>query len=137
MNSEELKSRTKKLAIDIIHFVETLPRTDSARIIGKQLIRSATSVAANYRAACRARSKADFVNKIGIVEEEADETLFWIEILIESGKAEGESVAVLQKEVDEIAAIFAASHKTAKMNRSNASRQITKSSPHQITKSIN
>jgi four helix bundle protein len=76
MNSEELKSRTKKLAIDIIHFVETPPRTDSARIIGKQLIRSATSVAANYRAACRARSEADFVNKIGIGEEEADETLF-------------------------------------------------------------
>ena len=120
MTSEELKSRTKKLAVSIIHFVETLPKCDSAKIIGKQLIRSATSVAANYRAACRARSKADFINKLGIVEEEADETLFWIEILIESGKADNESASNLQKEVNEIAAIFSASHKTAKMNRYNA-----------------
>jgi four helix bundle protein len=132
MTSEELKRRTKKLAIDVIHFVETLAKSDSTGIIGKQLIRSATSVAANYRAACRARSKADFINKIGVVEEEADETLFWIEILIESGKAEGESVSKLQKEINEIAAIFAASHKTAKMNRSNAIHQITKSTNRQF-----
>lgn len=137
MNSEELKNRTKKLAVGIISFVETLPKSDSARIIGKQLIRSATSVAANYRAACRARSKADFISKLGIVEEEADETLFWIEILIESGKAEGESVSRLQKEINEIAAIFSASHKTARINRNRTAHQIAKSSPHQITKSIN
>jgi four helix bundle protein len=81
MNADELRCRTKSLAVNVINFVEGLPRGRSTDVIGKQLIRSATSVAANYRAACRSRSRADFINKIGIVEEEADETLFWIEIL--------------------------------------------------------
>jgi four helix bundle protein len=74
-------------------------------------------VAANYRAACRARSKADFINKLGIVEEEADETLFWLEMLIENGKVKKDEVLGLYKEIDEIVAIFSASHKTAKTNR--------------------
>ena len=117
MNSEELKSRTEKLAILIIRFVDKLQKSDSTTVISKQIIRSSTSVAANYRAACRARSKADFINKLGIVEEEADETLFWLEMLIESEKVKKESIADLYKEVDEIVAIFSASHKTAKANR--------------------
>ena len=87
--------------------------------MNRQIIRSATSVAANYRAACRARSKADFVNKLGIVEEEADETLFWIDMFIESGKFKKENIINLYKEADEIVAIFSASHKTAKTNRYN------------------
>ena len=86
MDSEQLKDRTKKLAIDIIRLTDTLSKSDSTTILNRQIIRSATSVAANYRAACRARSKADFVNKLGIVEEEADETLFWLEMFVESGK---------------------------------------------------
>jgi four helix bundle protein len=121
MNSEELKSRTKKLAIRIIHFVDKLQKNDSTTVISKQIIRSSTSVAANYRAACRARSKADFVNKLGIVEEEADETLFWLEMLIESEKVKKEDVVGLFQELNELVAIFSTSHKTAKANRYNKS----------------
>jgi len=117
MDSEQLKDRTKKLAIDIIRLTDTLPKSDSTTILNRQIIRSATSIAANYRAACRARSKADFVNKLGIVEEESDETLFWLEMFIESGKVRKENIAYLYKEVNEIVAIFSASHKTAKANR--------------------
>jgi four helix bundle protein len=118
MDSEELKFRSKKLAVSIIRFVDTLPRSDATTIISKQIIRSATSVAANYRAACRARSRTDFIKKHGIVEEKADETLFWLDMFIESGKVKKENIAGLYKEVDEIVAIFSASHKTAKANRS-------------------
>ena len=121
MDSEELKTRTKKCAIDVIRFVDTLPKSDSTTVISRQIIRSAKSVAANYRAACRARSKADFINKLGIVEEEANETLFWLEMFVESGKVKKESIADIYKEVDEIVAIFSASHKTAKANRYNKS----------------
>jgi four helix bundle protein len=117
MGSGELKTRTKKLAISVMRFVDNLPKSDSTTIISRQIIRSVTSVEANYRAACRSRSKADFINKLGIVEEEADETLFWLEMLVESGKVKKENVASLYKEVDEIVAIFSASHKTAKANR--------------------
>jgi four helix bundle protein len=117
VDSEQLKDRTKKLAIDIIRLTDTLPKSDSTTILNRQIIRSATSIAANYRAACRARSKADFVNKLGIVEEEADETLFWLDMFIESGKVKKENIVNLYKEADEIVAIFSASHKTARVNR--------------------
>jgi four helix bundle protein len=90
MDAADLKARTKALAVNVIGFVEKLERTNSSEIIGKQLVRSATSVAASYRAACRSRSKADFVNKLGIVEEEADETVFWFELLLECRKTEHE-----------------------------------------------
>ena len=83
--SEELKNRTKKFAIRIVKLFRSLPKTEEARVIGKQVLRSGTSVAANYRAVCRARSKAEFVAKIGGVVEEADETVFWLELLIETG----------------------------------------------------
>jgi four helix bundle protein len=117
MNSLELQKRTKSMAAKVIDFVEHLPRNYSCEVIGKQLIRSATSVAANYRAAGRARSKADFANKLGIVEEEADETLFWFEMLVEAKKIKETDVGELIQEVKEIVAIFSAAHKTARMNR--------------------
>ena len=85
MNKEDLKSRTKQFALRIIKLVEELPNTKTGNVIGNQIIRSGTSVAANYRASCRARSTADFISKITIVEEEADETLFWLELIVESG----------------------------------------------------
>jgi len=84
MSVELLKERTQNLALRIIKLVESLPNTQTARIVGKQLLRCGTSVGANYRAACRGRSRADFISKLGIVEEEADEAIYWIEILIKS-----------------------------------------------------
>ncbi len=85
MNKDQLKQRTKKFALDIIKFVESLSKGKTAEIIGKQLLRSRTSVGANYRAACRARSSADFIAKMGIVEEELDESIYWMEMLVDSG----------------------------------------------------
>src|SRR5512135_320234 len=117
MNSDELRLRTKKYAADIVQFVDRLPKGMSFEVMGKQLLRSATSTAANYRAACRARSKPDFVNKLGIVEEEADETVFWLEMLLESRKIPELDIRPLMKEGMEILAIFSASHKTARVNK--------------------
>jgi four helix bundle protein len=117
MNSDELRRRTKSLAVNVISFVETLPRGRSTDIIGKQIIRSATSVAANYRAACRSRSRADFINKIGIVEEEADETLFWIEMLTATNKVHPSSVKAMLDEADQLLRIFAATVITARANK--------------------
>ena len=117
MNAEELKTRTKQMAIQAIQFVEKLPKGLTNDIIGKQLVRSSTSVAANYRAACKARSKADFINKLGIVEEEADETVFWLEMLVESGKASENGISSLKNEAQELLKIVAASRITAKKNR--------------------
>jgi four helix bundle protein len=114
MDSGELKSRTKALAVSAIRFVEGLSRYPASDVIGKQLIRSATSVAANYRAACRARSKADFANKMGVIEEEADETLFWLEMLIECKKAKSEDLKPIMDEAEQLLRIVAASRMTAK-----------------------
>ena len=88
MNSDELKARTKQFALRVIRLVESLPRGRTADVIGKQLLRSGTSVGANYRAACRAKSTADFISKMGTVEEEADESLYWMELLIEAYSAQ-------------------------------------------------
>ncbi len=85
MDSEELKRRTKKFALQVIKSVESLPRTRTGNIIGAQLLHAATSAGANYRAACRAWSQAEFISKIGVVEEEADESLYWLEIILASG----------------------------------------------------
>ncbi|MFM6245126.1 MAG: four helix bundle protein [Dolichospermum sp.] len=84
MNEQQFKTRTKQLALRVIRLVESLPNTKTADVIGKQLLRSATSVGANYRSACRAKSTADLIAKLSIVEEEADETLYWLELLIAS-----------------------------------------------------
>jgi four helix bundle protein len=80
----QLQQRTKKFALEFIELYRRLPRTGEARVIGNQVLRSGTSVASNYRAACRSRSKADFISRIGIVVEEADETVFWLELIVES-----------------------------------------------------
>ena len=117
MDSEELRNRTKKYAGNIIRFVDGLPKGMSYEVIGKQVLRSATSTAANYRAACRARSKPDFVNKLGIVEEEADETVFWLEMLLEAKMIPELDVQPIMKEGKEILAIFSAAHRTAKSNK--------------------
>ena len=116
MDREELKKRTKKFALDIIKLTEDFPKTKAGDVIGRQLLRSATSVGANYRAACRARSQADFISKISVVEEEADESCFWLELTIESGLANTEDAKTLLKEADELTAIFTASKKTARSN---------------------
>jgi four helix bundle protein len=112
MDEKEFKQRTKRLALDIIQLVEALPRTKTADVIGRQVLRSATSVGANYRAACRAKSPADMIYKLKIVEEECDETVYWLELLLESNTLSKESAASLTKEADEILAMTVASIKT-------------------------
>ena len=114
MTEGELKSRLKLVALRVIRLVQSLPKNLTAEVIGKQLIRSATSVAANYYSACKARSKADFLNKLGIVEEEADETQLWIELIIESGLIKENRLKDLLREVKEITAIMASSRITVK-----------------------
>ncbi len=111
---EELRNRTKRFALRIIRLFRRLPRTTEAQVLGKQLLRSGTSVGANYRATGRARSKAEFVAKMGIVVEEADETVFWLECLIESEIVKRDLLADLLTEANELVAIFAASHRTAR-----------------------
>jgi four helix bundle protein len=117
MNKSELKSRTKKFALRIIKLVDELPNTKTGHTIGNQIIRSGTSIAANYRAACRARSSAEFISKLAIVEEESDETLFWLELIVESNLVREEHLKELIKEADELTAIFTAAGKTAKANK--------------------
>jgi len=113
MDQHDLKRRTKDFALQVIRFVEALPHTPTTQIIGRQLIRSGTSVAANYRAACRARSKLEFSAKIGVVVEEADETAFWLELLAESKIIDESKISIFLQEADELTAIFVASRKTA------------------------
>ncbi|PYX62356.1 MAG: four helix bundle protein [Acidobacteria bacterium] len=115
--ADELRRRTKKFAIRIVNVFRSLPRSADAQILGKQALRSGTSVAANYRAACRARSKAEFISKIGTVVEEADETVFWLEILTETGIVRAERIQDLLIEGNELLAIFAASLQTAKKHQ--------------------
>ena len=117
MTNEELKKRTKNFALVLIKLVEDLPNTNIGRTIANQITRSGTSVAANYRAACRARSNADFISKITIVEEECDETLFWLELIVEADLLKKEKLHDIIKEADELTAIFTASGKTAKRRR--------------------
>src|SRR5215468_11221936 len=109
MTTDELKIRTKSFALRIIKLVEALPPNRTADVIGKQLVRSGTSVGANYRAACRAKSNADFIAKRGIVEEEADESAFWLEVIVESGLMKEELVKDLLDEADQIVAIMVSS----------------------------
>ena len=111
---EEMRERTKWFAVGIIKLFRLLPKTEEARVIGRQLLRSGTSIAANYRAACRARSKAEFTAKIGIVVEEADETVFWLELLIAAQIVRHDQVVNLTSEANELLAIFAASQRTAR-----------------------
>ena len=116
MTSFELKLRTKNFALRVIKMTENLPKINSAKVIGYQLLRSSTSVGANYRAACRARSKAEFISKIKIVEEEADESLYWLELIKELKFFKSELIMDLIKEADELTAIFTSTSITAKSN---------------------
>ncbi|MEP7268841.1 MAG: four helix bundle protein [Saprospiraceae bacterium] len=112
---EILLNRTKGLALTIIYLIEKLPKNMVASVVGKQIVRSGTSVGANYRAACRGKSKADFINKLKIVEEELDETIYWLEIIIEAGLLKQEVIIPIKKEAIELISIFVATLKTAKL----------------------
>ncbi len=113
MTPDYLKNRTKQFGLAVIRLVESLPKTLTAGILGKQILRSATSVGANYRAVCRARSKPDFIAKLGIVEEEIDESGYWLELLVDASVIKHSEAAKLLIEVDELTAIVVASRKTA------------------------
>ena len=114
MNESELKQRTKQFALRVIALVDALPNSTSGRALGNQLVRSGTSVGANYRAACRGRSRADFVARLGTVEEEADESAYWMELIMEGGLLPENRVQHLHREADELTAIVASSIKTAR-----------------------
>lgn len=119
MNEEEFKRRTKQLGLRVIKVVEALPKNLVTEVIGKQLLRSATSIGANYRAACRAKSAPDIINKLKMVEEESDETLYWLEMLIEAGLIPQPRLADLMSETNEILAMTVASLKTLRQRQSN------------------
>lgn len=117
MKPVDLKIRTKQFSLRVIRLVRALPADKVADVIGKQLIRSGTSVGANYRSACRAKSQADFINKIHIAEEEADESIFWMELLVEGNIVEESLLKDLMQEAGELLAIFSASAITARKNK--------------------
>ena len=114
MDERELKDRTKRFALRVIRLVQSLPNTMEAQTIGRQLLKAGTSVGANYRAACRGRSRAEFAAKLGIVEEESDESAFWLEIIIEGGLLKKHRVQPLLDEADELVAIMVASRISTK-----------------------
>jgi four helix bundle protein len=113
MNETQMKQRTKKFALRVLKLADALPKTRSGNAIAGQIVRCGTSVAANYRALCRAKSRADFINKTSIVEEEADESCFWLELLVGAGLLGSRQVQPLLQEANEITAILVASRKTA------------------------
>lgn len=118
MNSEDLKRRTKQYALRIIKLIKALPKTVEGRTIGNQLIRSGTSVGANYRAVLRARSTAEFIAKLGIIIEEADESAFWLELIIDSQLLQKELVEPLLQETNELTAIMVSTKKSSLENKS-------------------
>ena len=115
--AEAFRNRTKKFVVDNIRFYKTLPKTEEAKIIGRQLLRSSSSVGANYRAACRARSQAEFHAKLSIVVEEADESTFWMEVLIEAEIVKQADLISLLDEANQILKIVSASRKTVSLNK--------------------
>ena len=117
MDKEELKGRTKQFALRVIRLVEALPRGKTADVLGRQLLRSGTSAGANYRVACRAKSTTDFIAKMGIVEEETDESVYWMELLVEAGITKAELLEALMKEGNEILAISVDSIITARKRK--------------------
>jgi four helix bundle protein len=118
MTESEMKQRTKAFALRIIKLADVLSKQFVARRVADQLLRCGTSVAANYRSACRARSRADFINKLGIVEEEADESAFWIELIIESGLLPRHRLNKLLEEANQLTAIMVASRKSLNNQKS-------------------
>ena len=119
MDKVELKRRTQRFAIDVIKFVEGLTPSRSINVLTNQLLRCSSSVGANYRSACKGKSTADFINKIVIVEEEADESVYWLEPMEEAGLVDPKDIFPLKKEANELTAIFTAIGKTAKANQKN------------------
>ncbi|MDB5004823.1 MAG: four helix bundle protein [Mucilaginibacter sp.] len=117
MDKTELKRRAQKFAVDVIKFIETLPNSRSLNVLTNQVLRSSTSVGANYRAACKGKSTADFINKIVICEEEADESIYWFDLMEEAELVSPIVIAPLRKEANELTAIFTAIGKTAKENQ--------------------
>ncbi|HSK70370.1 MAG TPA: four helix bundle protein [Pyrinomonadaceae bacterium] len=122
MTEQEFKDRTKQIALRVIRLVESLPNTNTAQIIGKQLLRSATSIGANYRAACRGKSTADVLHKLSIVEEEADESLYWLELLIESETMPEKKLSALKNDINEIVAMTVSSIKTLRSKKFDQSK---------------
>jgi four helix bundle protein len=129
---EQLRDRTKQFALRVIRLFQAPPKTTEAQVLGKQLLRCGTSVAANYRAACRARSRAEFISRIGIVAEEADESVLWLEMIGESNILNGNRLQEISTEAKELAAIFSASQK---LQRATAEFSFTKLLNYPITKS--
>jgi four helix bundle protein len=124
MDADEFKSRTRQFALNVIRLTEQLPTGRTAEVIGRQLVRSGTSVGANYRAAARAQSPASMVAKLSIVEEEADESLYWLDLLVEAGLIKAEAAMSVRKEASQILAMTVASKKTLKARLGpSASRQ--------------
>jgi four helix bundle protein len=117
MNANELKERTKQFALRIMRLVDALPRTPKGRALASQLVRSGMSVAANYRAACRGRSRAEFIAKLGTVEEEADETVLWLELIVADKILSEKKILPLLNEANELVAIMAASYISATRNK--------------------
>lgn len=124
MDRKDLKKRTKLFALDVMRLVDAFPKTAAGRTVGNQLVRSATSVGANYRAACRGRSSAEFIAKIGIVEVEADESVWWLELALEGDLLPERQILPLLKEADELTAIFTATGRTAKRNAARTKSEI-------------
>ncbi|HBL23380.1 MAG TPA: four helix bundle protein [Deltaproteobacteria bacterium] len=117
MNADEFKNRTKAFAVRVIRLVEALPKNQIAKVVGNQLLRCGTSVGANYRVACRARSPADFVAKMAIVEEECDESIYWMELIVEAGLMDEKRLVELKNEANEILSMVVASIKTARSRK--------------------
>ena len=117
MNADEFKERTKALGLRIIRLVEALPKSRTTDVLGKQLLRCGTSVGANYRAACRAKSPADFIAKMKIVEEECDESMYWMDLIVDAGLMPENRIADLRKEANEILSMIVASLKTARSRK--------------------
>ena len=117
MSKAELLARTKSFSLRILKLVDQLPRTTSGRAIGNQLVRSGTSIGANYRAACRSRSRAEFAAKLGVVAEEADETVYWLELVCDGDLIPANKLTELLREADELTAIFTAGRRTSSKNQ--------------------
>lgn len=128
MKNNILRQRTKSMALRVIKLVQALPKTVTGEVVGKQVLRSGTSVAANYYSACKARSRKDFISKIGIAEEEADETAMWLELIVDARLMEETRVRELIGEVNEIISILVASRITAKKHEVSSSKIVTRQS---------
>ena len=125
MSKAELLARTKSFSLRILKLVDQLPRTTSGRAIGNQLVRSGTSIGANYRAACRSRSRAEFAAKLGVVAEEADETVYWLELVCDGNLIPANKLTELLREADELTAIFTAGRRTSSKNQTSNTKPRT------------